>query len=68
MLVAVVNRGIAFTVPPVVVTFNDPASGVEAVAILLSAAIGAPLFGGAASTSAEGGNPPIVSASAAFNA
>ena len=73
MLVAVVNNGIAFTVPPVVVTFDVVGGGAEAlagapfaapVAVVAEAA----LFGATASTNAEGGSPPTVSASAAFMA
>jgi hypothetical protein len=70
MLVAVLNSGIVFTVPPVVVTFDDaagaPEAGVELVAGLAPTL--APLFGGVASMKAEGGSPPMVSASTAFRA
>ena len=72
MLVAVVNIGMMFAVPPVVVT-SDEAAGEFAFAFSA-----APLAGvdslltaaaaGAASTNADAGKPPTVSASPAFNA
>jgi hypothetical protein len=69
MLVAVVNRGRAFTVPPVVVTFDDAGGGVEVDCTIveeLFTAGGA--LAGLASMKADGGSPPNVAASAAFSA
>ena len=68
MLVAVVNSGIVFTVPPVVVTSCDVSGVTEAAALLVAIALAALALGGAASTNAEGGSPPIVWASTAFMA
>ena len=75
MFVEVVNSGTAFAVPPVVVTSDEVAGDAEeddadegeadAIAALFTLL---PLTGGAANTNAEGGNPPTVSASPAFNA
>src|SRR5580698_1785639 len=73
MFVEVVNSGTAFTVPPVVVTSDEVAGDAEeddadegeaddAVALFN------PPLAGAASTKAEGGSPPMVSASPALNA
>ena len=66
MLVAVVHNGREFTVPPVVVTF-DVTNG-ESEAELEAAPLATPvsLLTGKAMTNADGGNPPTVSASAAF--
>ena len=72
MFVAVVNMGIVLAVPPLVVTLeeargeteeDDGAAGMFSVVVRVVSALG-----GAASTNAEGGSPPIVSASAAFMA
>jgi len=69
MLVAVVNRGTAFTVPPVVVTFDDAGGSAAAAAGLPEvAADELPFTVGAASMKAEGGSPPTVCASPAFRA
>src|SRR5271169_1361702 len=71
MFVAVENNGIAFSVPPVVVT-SDETAGVTDEAVVATAlsevVVVALPFGSAASTKAEGGSPPMVSASPAFNA
>src|ERR1700693_2029853 len=74
MLVAVVNSGIVFTVPPVVVT-SDEVSACAAAAelaatlpVAFASALPLAATGGAASTNAEARNPPTVSASPAFNA
>src|SRR5579864_9488532 len=69
-LVAVVNRGRALTVPPVVVTFEEVVEGaaIEAFAVLWFRAVGTPTLIGAASMKAEGGSPPKVCASPAFKA
>ena len=60
----------AFTVPPVVVTLELAGGGLEAdeAATFASAEVATATPAGAASTKADGGNPPIVSASAAFKA
>jgi hypothetical protein len=57
-------------VPPVVVTSELVAGVADADAPALSLADVAPLLldGGAANTKADGGSPPMVSASAAFSA
>src|SRR5579864_1557709 len=70
MLVAVVNSGIVFTVPPLVVTADDVGGGtVVEVAESLGPLDGAGvLVDGAASTKAEAGSPPKVAASPAFSA
>src|SRR5579863_3079485 len=69
MFVAVVKSGSVFTVPPVVVTFDEAGGGAEGALPSPVVAAGAePAVGGAARTKAEGGRPPIVSASAAFMA
>src|ERR1700723_105242 len=70
MLVPVVNRGRAFTVPPVVVT-PDAAGGTPETAGEVTAAPFTPedtAPAGAASTKAESGIPPRVAASPAFSA
>src|ERR1700727_666142 len=73
MFFAVVNKAIALTVPPVVVTLEAAGGGavpasrplvLAGAAELLAAADGP----GCASTKAESGSPPRVSASAAFSA
>ena len=68
------NSGIAFTVPPVVVTSED-ASGVQArleqskiAARTMRRRSATVAVGGTASTKADRGSPPRVCASAAFNA
>jgi hypothetical protein len=70
MLVVVVNIGIEFAVPPVVVTPDDDRGET---ALEVAESVGALdvevlLPDGAASTKAEAGNPPRVWASAAFMA
>jgi len=74
MFVDVVQRGIALTVPPVVVTFDADGGSVEGAAdqvVTLAAALAAvlgPRVAGVASTNADGGNPLMVCASPAFKA
>src|SRR5450631_3103071 len=68
MLVAVVKSGIAFTVPPVVVTFDDNGGGTDEPGAVTELVDDAPPMTGAASTKAEGGSPPMVSASLALSA
>src|SRR5450432_1735191 len=67
--VAVVQSGKAFTVPPLVVTVDAgggaPGTGFE---LATSPLVPAAALGGAASTNADGGRPPMVAASPAFNA
>ena len=70
-LVAVVHRGRAFTVPPVVLTVEEEAGvlfDVELGSAFEEAAASAPFDGGAASTNADAGRPLRVCASAAFSA
>ena len=70
MLVAVENKGMVLTAPPVVVTSYEP-GGVDAAAVVpagFTAGLAGALATGAASRKAEGGNPPMVSASAALSA
>lgn len=68
----VVHSGSVLTVPPVVVTLEGVADEMEdapGAALSPEAPVAPlPLFGGAASTNADAGSPPTVSASAAFNA
>src|SRR5208283_75398 len=61
--VAVLQRGMRFTVPPEVVTSEETEGE-----LVLEPAIEGEALEGAANTNAEGGSPPIVSASAAFKA
>src|SRR5215471_10508301 len=70
MLVEVVHRGTALTVPPEVVTVDcGTSSAVFAELVELPFDDMAPEpFSGAASTKADGGSPPTVSASPAFSA
>src|SRR5450432_1040926 len=69
-LVAVVQSGRAFTVPPLVVTV-DAGGGALVTSFEVAAPPtlpAAPPLGNAANTNALGGSPPIVAASPAFNA
>src|ERR1700728_550727 len=74
MVFGVVNSGLALTVPPGVVTSEVVAAGAAASPLMVPLAVASLLvggtipLGGAANTNAEGGNPPMVSASPAFNA
>jgi hypothetical protein len=70
ILVAVVNIGILFAVPPVVVTFKVPVGGGLVELGLLAVVEGAPaaMLEGAARRNAEAGKPPRVSASPDFRA
>src|SRR5260370_37233802 len=72
MLVAVVNIGIVLVVPPVVVTLKVVGGGADGEladgAAAVGLAAGTPLFGGAATTKAQGDTPPQGSASTAFSA
>jgi hypothetical protein len=65
--VFVVNKGRAFTVPPVVVTSEEAGGAAEAALGAIELPLD-PVTGGAANMNADGGKPPTVSASAAFNA
>ena len=70
MSVAVSHKGTVFAVPPDVVTFEEGGGGrvfdVELAATMVALVV--PATGGAASTKADGGSPPMVCASAAFKA
>ena len=65
MSVPVLNRGMVFTVPPAVVTFEAGGGAFADEADPLAEETDA---AGAARTNADGGNPPMVSASPAFSA
>src|SRR5208283_3141782 len=69
MFVAVVYIGIVLAVPPVVVT-SLVVAGETRFAVLASGLLAEAeaMAAGAASTKAEGGSPPMVSASPAFSA
>ena len=68
MLVRVVNRGIVFGVPPVVVTVEGDGGATVFELPGSLGALGAAVLppDGAANTKAEAGSPPRVCASAAF--
>jgi hypothetical protein len=64
MSVEVLHKGTVFTVPPEVVTLDAGGGALVVEAMPEDEAA----FAGGASTNADGGKPPIVSASAAFSA
>ena len=68
MSLAVLHRGMRLTVPPEVVTPEADGGAVVLEVALTLALDDEALPAGAANTNADGGNPPIVSASTAFNA